>query len=265
MGCTETTHGGDGPEEIVEHIAPMTKHIENDAAAIGLTIVPARSLRRRSPIALEDPVAEFAAHREDATEETAIPQHAQLQQSGQEQLVLHHTMFEPRSLGLPGKSDCGFEVVADGLFAIDMLARRKRLADELGAHLRRASIEENRIVGIAQGFLKIDRPARYTVLVCDALNFFRVASDEDGIGHEAVAVPEQQPAGVAYREDRPDEVLIVPHTAGNAVHDQSEAPLRHRWSSLVVTAWLLGYTPLRWSVKVRRAVLRRPPEHAGSR
>ena len=59
-------------EQVVEHVAPVAEHIEDDAAAIGLAVVPARALRRLAPVALEHPVAELAAHREDAAEEAGI-------------------------------------------------------------------------------------------------------------------------------------------------------------------------------------------------
>ena len=43
----------------------------DDAAAVGGPVVPGRALRRL-PVALEDPVAELAAHRQDAAEEAAV-------------------------------------------------------------------------------------------------------------------------------------------------------------------------------------------------
>jgi len=48
-------------------------------------------------------------------------------------------------------------------------------------------------------------------------------------------------------------VLIVPHPAGHAMHDQPQPPLSHRTflPSHFVTAWLLGYTRLGWTVKGR--------------
>ena len=33
-------------EQVVEHVAPVAQHIEDDAAALGLAVVPARALRR---------------------------------------------------------------------------------------------------------------------------------------------------------------------------------------------------------------------------
>ncbi len=81
-------------EQIVEHVAPVAQHIEDDAAAFGLLVVPARPLRRLAPVALEHPVAELAAHREHAAEEAGVAQHLDLAQAGQEQLVLHHAVLD---------------------------------------------------------------------------------------------------------------------------------------------------------------------------
>ncbi len=92
MGSAEAAHGFDRAEEIVEHVAPMRHHIEDYAAAIGFAIVPGRALRRL-PVALEHPIAEFAAHREDAAEEAAVAQHGDFAQTGEVELVLHDAAF----------------------------------------------------------------------------------------------------------------------------------------------------------------------------
>src|ERR1700751_3132981 len=69
MRRAEAAHGLHLAEQIVEHIAPMAQHIQNDAAAFGLAVIPARPLRRLAPVALEHPIAELAAHSEHAAEE----------------------------------------------------------------------------------------------------------------------------------------------------------------------------------------------------
>src|SRR6516225_1163113 len=84
----EAAHGLHLAEQVVEHVAPVAQHIQNDAAAFGLTIVPARPLRRLAPVAFENPIAELAAHREHAAEEARVAEHSDLTQSRQEQLVL---------------------------------------------------------------------------------------------------------------------------------------------------------------------------------
>jgi len=82
----------------------VAEHVDDDAAVVLLAVIPRRALRRLPPVALEDPVAELAAHREDPAEEAAIDEPLQLADPGQEQLVLHHAVLhaaparEPRQL-----------------------------------------------------------------------------------------------------------------------------------------------------------------------
>jgi hypothetical protein len=71
MQRAQAGDASDLAEQIVEHVAPVAHHIENDAAAIFCAIIPGRPLRRL-PVALEHPVTELAAHRDHAAEETGI-------------------------------------------------------------------------------------------------------------------------------------------------------------------------------------------------
>ena len=64
----EARHGSNLAKQIIEHIAPVAQHIEDDAAAFRLAVVPARPLDRLQ-VALEHPIAELTAHREEAPEE----------------------------------------------------------------------------------------------------------------------------------------------------------------------------------------------------
>src|SRR5512132_367303 len=79
----ETAHCLHLAEQIVEDIAPVAEHIEDDAAAFRFLVVPAWPLGRLAPIALEHPVAEFSANREHPPEEAGITQHPDLAQTWQ--------------------------------------------------------------------------------------------------------------------------------------------------------------------------------------
>src|SRR5688572_18690453 len=65
------------------------------------------------------------------------------------------------------------------------------------------------------------------MLACERLHLRGVAAHEDRIGHDAIAVLERDAALLADLEDRADEVLIHPHAAGDAVHDDADAFLAH--------------------------------------
>jgi hypothetical protein len=59
------------------------------------------------------------------------------------------------------------------------------------------------------------------------LHLGRVAPHEQRIGHEARPVPERDAALLANLENRADEMLVHAHAAGDAVHDDADAPLAH--------------------------------------
>ena len=61
LGDRPRVHGLDATEQVLEHVVPVREHVDDDAAAVLGAVVPAGALRRL-PVALEDPVAELAAH-----------------------------------------------------------------------------------------------------------------------------------------------------------------------------------------------------------
>src|SRR5206468_3034289 len=78
----EAAHALNFAKEIVEHVAPVADHVEDDAAAILAAVIPRRPLRLL-PAAFEHPIAEFSAHREHAAEEAGIAQECEFLQSRQ--------------------------------------------------------------------------------------------------------------------------------------------------------------------------------------
>jgi len=73
-----------------------------------------------------------------------------------------------------------------------------------------------------QGGVEVGGPARDAVRLGQLLDLAGVAADQDRIGHHPVAVLERDPALRADRDDRADQVLVHPHAAGDAVHDDAE-------------------------------------------
>ena len=146
-------------EQVVEHVAPMAQHVEDDAAAVLLAVVPRRALRRL-PVALEHPVAELAAHREDAAEKAGVDQRLELEQAGKEELVLHHAVPDAGLLGGARDVERVLEGLGRRLLAIDVLARRDRLVQQLGAQLGRGGIEEQSVLGVLERGIEVGGPAR---------------------------------------------------------------------------------------------------------
>src|ERR1035437_979546 len=119
-------------EQVVEDIAPVAEHVDDDAAAILLAIVPGGALYGDG-IALEDPVAEFAAHAEDAAEEAEVDQGFQFHHAGQPELVLHHAVLNACLLGEREQFEGDIEAVRDRFLAVDVLAGGDGLLDVGGA------------------------------------------------------------------------------------------------------------------------------------
>ena len=121
---------------MIEHVAPVTEHVDDDAAVVLLAIVPRWTLRRL-PIAFEHPIAEFAAHTEDAAEEAAVDQELQLHDTGQPELVLHDAVPHPGRLGAAIQIERFGEGWRHRLLGVDIFARSDRLADQRGPHASR--------------------------------------------------------------------------------------------------------------------------------
>ena len=144
-------------EQVIEHVAPVAEHVEDDPPAVLRAIVPRRPLRRL-PVALEHPVAELAPDRQHPPEEPAVAQHRELPEARQEQLVLHHPVLHPRRLRLARQRDRVLQPVRDRLLAIDVLARIDRPRQQPGAHLRRPRIEEQRVLRVRQRRVEVVAP-----------------------------------------------------------------------------------------------------------
>ena len=168
MRRAEARHALDIAEQVVEHVAPVADHVEDDAAALGLLVVPRRPLRRL-PVALEHPVAELAAHAEDAAEEAGVDQHLELEQARQEQLVLHHAVLDLGLLRHADQIERVLQRVRHRLLAIDVLAGLHRLLQQLGAKLRGGGVEEQRVLLVLQRLVEIGGPARDAVRLGELL------------------------------------------------------------------------------------------------
>ena len=156
-------------EQIVEHVAPVAQHVEDDAAAVLLAVVPGRALRRAGQVlALEHPVAELAAHRQDAAEEARVAQHLELEQARQPELVLHDAVLDARLLRGAVHVERVRERRRHRLFAVDVLAGRDRLLEELRPQLRGGGVEEDLVAPVRQRLVEVRRPALDAVRVAPA-------------------------------------------------------------------------------------------------
>ena len=184
-------------------------------------------------IALEHPVAELAAHRQDAPEEAGVGQLLQLQEARQPELVLHDAVLHARFLRGAVDVERGRERRRHRLFAVDVLAGRDRLLDELRPQLRGSGVEEHRVRPVRQRLPEIRRPAldamrpgEFPQLVCVAARQYR-------IGHEPCAVGEAHAPFLADLENGAHEVLVRAHASRHPMHDDPDATFTHdRYSEL---------------------------------
>ena len=214
----------------------MANHVENDAAAVFGAIIPRRPLRFL-PISFEDPIAELAAHREHAAEESGIAQEGEFLQARQEQLVLHHAVLEPLAVAEFHDRNRLFEVGCGRLFAIDVLAGVKRSGQQPRPRLRSGGIEEHRVFLVGQGCVEVGGPAFHSKSLGERFDLRRIAADQNRIGHHAIAIGQLHTALIADRNDRANQMLVEAHAAGDTVHDHAEALCRHSDCSCKVLAF----------------------------
>src|SRR5437660_1565369 len=154
VDAAEAAHAFDIAEQVVEYVAPVADHIQDDATAVLTPIIPRRPLRLL-PVSLEYPVTEFAAHRGDAAEETRVAQERQLSQARQKQLVLNGAMLDALGGGELEHRDRLLEVGRNRLLAIDVFAGVDRLAQQRGSRLRGRRVEENAVVPVSQSLVQV--------------------------------------------------------------------------------------------------------------
>ena len=179
-------------EQVVQHVAPVAEHVDDDPAVVFLAVVPGRALGGDG-VALEHPVAELAAHREDLAEEVLLLQAAQLQQAGQPQLVLHHAVLHAGLGGHLVQLERGLGVHRRRLLAVDVLAGGDRLAHALGPAAGGLGVEVDLVLRIAQHGVEVGGDLLHARLLAQLAQLVRVAADQDRVGHDGLARPSITP------------------------------------------------------------------------
>src|ERR1035438_4020357 len=132
----------------------MAEHVDRDAAPVLLSVVPRRALGGLL-VALEHPVAEFAANREDPAEEAGIDELPDLAQPGQPELVLHDSVLQARRPAFAVERDGRGRVDGRGLLAVDRLAGGDGLPYALLVDWHGVGVEIYPVEGISQGGTKV--------------------------------------------------------------------------------------------------------------
>ncbi|CAK7284401.1 hypothetical protein SGPA1_30274 [Streptomyces misionensis JCM 4497] len=217
VGRGQRLDGGDAAEQLVQHVLPVREHVDDDAAAVLGAVVPGGTLGLL-PVALEDPIAELAAHGQDPPEEAPVDQPLQLQQARQEELVLDDAV--PHSLlpGQAGEREGAVETGGGGLLGVDVLPGGDRLPDRLLAGGGDLGVEVDVDVRVGEHRVQVGGDMLQAVPLGDLPQRVLAAAEQDRLGPQHGAVAEVEAALVAQGEDRPEQVLAVAHAPGHAVH-----------------------------------------------
>ena len=211
--------GGDGPGEDVDHVAPVGKHIEDEAAAVTLAVVPAGPLARVGE-AVVDPAAHLDADFQDVAEEALLAEAQEGGEAGEEELVLDGSGAQAgrgcQAVQVQGRGDGG----GDGFLQIDVLAGGDGLVRRGEALAGGGGVEEQRVVA-CEGGGEVGAGAGEAGAGGGGGEFGRVAADEEGVGQEAAAILERQAALVADGGEG-GEVLFGGELAGGAVEDDAD-------------------------------------------
>ena len=144
----------------------MAEHVDNDAAAVFLAIVPGWPLSGND-ISVEDPVAEFAAHRENVAKEADLAQGLQLQKSREPEFILHHSMRNAGGFRQVIEIERDIEFVSNRFLAVNVLACGDGFADAFGAAVGGLGVEVDAVSGILQRLIKVGGEWQATAFVRD--------------------------------------------------------------------------------------------------
>jgi hypothetical protein len=124
-----------------------------------------------------------------------------------------------------------FQRLVEGLrrrrFAVDMLALFHRTRQQTGAQLRRRGVEKYLVIA-GERCVDVGGPPLDAIGLRKVGQFFFVTADQQGIGHNAIAIGQRHPALLPDGDDRTDQMLVHPHPPGHPVHDDAEPLIRHR-------------------------------------
>ena len=115
----------------------------------------------------------------------------------------------------------------DRLLAIDVLAGVDRSGEQRGAQIGGCGVEEQRVLRVGERGVEVGGPALHLVPPRQGFKFSGITADQDRIGHQHAAVTQFHPAVVADRQDAENEMLVLPHAPGDAVHDDADPSFAH--------------------------------------
>ena len=174
-------------EEVGERILPVAKHVNNDATALFLAVIPGGALRRL-PITFENPVTKFPTHTEYTSKESALNHALQLEQSWQEQLVLHDSILDACSAGHLCELNRCCQVGCDWLLAVNVLPGTNCGLDAFRAQRRSLCIEVNLILRVCEAIVEISAPTFDPMCLRKRAQLVLVPTNENRVGYEHISI-----------------------------------------------------------------------------
>ena len=174
-------------EEVGEHILPVAKHVNNDATALLLAVIPGGALRRL-PIAFENPVTKFPTHTEYTSKESALNHALQLEQSWQEQLVLHDSILDACSAGHLCELNRCCKVGCDWLLAVNVLPGTNCGLDAFRAQRCSLCIEVYLIPRVCEAIVEISAPTFDPMCLRKRAQLVLVPTNENRVGYEHISI-----------------------------------------------------------------------------
>jgi hypothetical protein len=184
----EATYGFDCPEEIIEHVAPVAEHIDDDSPVVLLAVIPRRALRQHS-VAFENPVAEFATDAEQLAEEALVDERFQFHQAGQPEFVLHNAVFHAGFLRALVELVSLLGARCGRFFAIDVFSGSDCLAYRVEAAPSGLGVEVDGVGRITQCCVEISRVANAVVHCGELRQLCFIPPNEDRLWHNRLTVP----------------------------------------------------------------------------
>src|SRR5699024_12326131 len=81
-------------KNVIKHVSPVTKHIQNETTTVFLAVIPGRTLGRHR-ISFKNPIAKIGLNRKNTSKKTLLFKLLQLGKTRQPEFVLYHAMLHP--------------------------------------------------------------------------------------------------------------------------------------------------------------------------
>ena len=124
-----------------------------------------------------------------------------------------------------------FQTVRNRLLAIDVLPRGDGQSDGARAPVRGLRVEIDGVVGVGQRGTQIGGPGKAAALRRNSFELGGIAPHQQRARHDGFALAHPDPALLDDGLDGPPQVLVQPHAAGHAVHNDADAVGGHGFSA----------------------------------